>query len=189
MRNSDSLQLVAVIFVFALSGCSDEPKSDEDALQATDKHAGWTTHVTKNPMDDQIQAFATSSTVGAVSGAGASIPNLKANLGVGCDAASRWAYLNFSRTISVIDTEKDRYGFDLITGRVRWDDAEPVDFKAQRKLGGDSMQFPNAFIYRMKLHQEARIEIDWYGEGRVVFRFDLIGADAAIEEAIEICGL
>jgi hypothetical protein len=112
---------------------------------------------------------------------------VQAWLGVGCDGVEEWAYVGFSGAPNLTGTTS-RDGHDTFRTRVRWDDqAETMEF---RQDWGDSfIHFQNHRSAIAKLANASRLvlELNWYGEGRVYFRFSLAGSSAALAEARAAC--
>lgn len=108
-------------------------------------------------------------------------------MGVGCDEKSKWAYVGFSDSPNLTDTEL-HHGYSSINTRIKWDSkTEPVTLIqtwGDKFLGFDSS---DAAIKRITSHKSVMLELSWYGSGSVYFQFAMDGAAKAVQTIMSKC--
>lgn len=147
----------------------------------------WRTTSSVDEITGEKSSYAASIRVKPRQRMGFPYGDTEAWLGVGCDGSSEWAYIGFSNSPNIPDGDT-RDGHDYITARNRWDDAAGVSTFTQQ-WGSSFLHFQNDATVINKLMSSASylIEINWYGEGNVLFEFPLNGSSAAIEQMRAMC--
>jgi len=110
-----------------------------------------------------------------------------ARLGVGCNKGDEWVYIYFSSAPNLLDTEtKD--GYDEINTRIKFDDNIEYVFFTQ-DWGSHYLVFelPDNIIPKLIHSRTALLELHWYGEGRVYFKFNLNGFHRALKTMERKC--
>lgn len=149
--------------------------------------AQWNAAVTSDEMTGEISAYATSDWVSPRRQLPFPYGDLRAVLGVGCKGSSEWAYIRFTTSPNIANSDTQD-GYDSVRTRVRWDD-ETGYMRFVQKWGGNSIQFQRSSraIEKIKASNSMLLELDWYGLGDVYFEFPLDGASKAIAEGRETC--
>jgi hypothetical protein len=108
-------------------------------------------------------------------------------LGFGCDGQNEWTYVGFSSQPNLVNSEPQD-GYSSISTRAKWDDSVET-VRILQKWGDSFLHFEDdpAVIAHITTAGALMLEIDWYSEGEVYFRFSLRGASAAIAQARAAC--
>jgi TonB family protein len=149
--------------------------------------AQWTTTTSKDQMSGNVEAYAVSQSVNPTKTMRFPYSDVRAWLGVGCDGAHEWAYVGFSSTPVVTD-DVTRDGYNQVRTRIKWDDTiESVTFT--QPWGASALHFldDGSVIVKLAASNTVLLELPWYGEGPVYFRFSLNGSTAALSEMRKIC--
>lgn len=143
---------------------------------------GWYTSVSKDEMEGTKTWYAFSPNVKPTEQMGFPYGNIKAWIGIGYDGESEWVYVGFNKSPNLSDSEtKD--GYDLIYTRIKWDD-KVKNVTLTQDWGAKFIHFRNAraIVSKIANSNTVLLELDWYGEGKVYFRFPLGGSAAAIDK-------
>ena len=105
----------------------------------------------------------------------------KAFAGIACDG--RGAYFGFTSAPNMHgDTARD--GYSTIRLRVRFDDEPPLRSEFSQTWGSDQLSTASDTVRNGLLGKhKMMLEVPWYGEGNVIFEFDLTGSRKAYESA------
>jgi len=147
----------------------------------------WTTSTSRDEMTGERSCYAASPRTGPQKAMGFPYGDVQAWLGVGHDSDDEWAYVGFSESPNLTDTEtKD--GYNVITTRIKWDD-EIETVSLIQEWGAKSLHFRygTAAIAKMARSNTVLLELNWYGQGKTYFQFSLNGSSAAIRE-VRSCG-
>lgn len=104
-------------------------------------------------------------------------------IGVGCSGTEEWAYIGFS-TAPNLTNDETKDGYDKIYTRIKWDDS--IDNATFLQDWGDNFlnfydfQGASEMINKLQNHGTLLLELEWYGEGNVYFKFPLEGAKESI---------
>ncbi|MGM0609406.1 MAG: hypothetical protein ACQESP_13440 [Candidatus Muiribacteriota bacterium] len=144
--------------------------------------AEWTTSSSEDEMTGEKSWYAISPEVSPTEEMGFPYNGTKAFLVVGTDGDSEWAYIGFSTEPNISDDETED-GYSVIKTRVKWDD-EVNTMTFTQKWGSKFIHFKNTDLAISKIENSnsVLIEISWYGEGEVYFRFPLDGSSDAINK-------
>ena len=76
-------------------------------------------------------------------------------------------------------------GYTEITTRFKWGEESPVLMTLTQEWGAKFLHFSNdaKAIQNIEKNTTVLLELPWFGDGNVYFRFDLTGAKAAIQQA------
>lgn len=156
--------------------------STSPALQAR-----WTHSTKRDEMTGEISAFAFSPRSKPTRPMSFPYMDLTAVMAFGCDGDSEWAYINFSDSPNLTNTETED-GYNTFTTRVRWDEAVE-NTRMVQEWGATALHFRNGAdaIRKMASASEALVELKWYGAGDVYFLFSMNGSSAAIASARQAC--
>ncbi len=149
--------------------------------------AQWTTSTSVDEMTGHTSAYAHSPKAKPTERMGFPYSDIQAWLGFGTDGVDEWAYVGFSTAPNLTGTNTQD-GYDSFGTRVKWDDnLETVGFT---QIWGSSFihfQDYDGAIAKMISGNTVLVELKWYGEGKVYFRFPLSGSTAAIAKARAAC--
>ncbi|MCK5640127.1 MAG: hypothetical protein KAJ19_05000 [Gammaproteobacteria bacterium] len=111
----------------------------------------------------------------------------KAFLGAGCSKTREWAYVGFTTTPN-LSTSDYADGKKRVVTRIKWDE-QLGDITL---LHGPGTKFASIYNSKQALDNinqsgTALLELNWYGEGRVHFKFPLAGSSAALKEMRDGC--
>lgn len=192
--------IVLIFIVFVIYAVSKAPstsvntatsKSTKSQAIATTKtkitKPSWGTSSSKDKMTGKKSSYASSPTVDATKRMGFPYSDVKAWLGVGCDATSEWAYIGFNKAPNLSDTEtKD--GYNLIRTRVKWGD-KVVNVTLTQKWGASFIHFNDdkPAISNIVKYGSALVELKWHGEQGTYFEFPLKGSSAALKKIRKEC--
>lgn len=107
---------------------------------------------------------------------------------VGCHESYKWSGFGFTSAPNIAD-DRTKDGYNLIDTRVKWDEEIKYDTFKQ-KWGSrfiESERNSRVMIERLKIYDQALLELDWYHHGNVYFRYNLKGSVQAISEIQEKC--
>ena len=149
----------------------------------------WRTFDSVNEMTGERSFYATSPPTYSTKPMSFPYTGVEASLTVGCSRDSYWAYVFFTTAPSLTNDEtKD--GYNLISSRVKWDDDLSTLYLTQ-EWGSKFLQFRNdeAVVEKIKISEEALLELHWHSQENVYFRFNLNGSTKAINEIFSKCNL
>lgn len=149
----------------------------------------WYVSTSKDEMTNEVSAHAHSPSTTATKPMEFPYRGVTGSLSFGCDGQDEWAYISFSESPNLTDTEAQNGGYSTFRTRVRWDDNVQT-VRMSQEWGTKFLHFQNdaAAIQNMMKARTALVELDWYGSGTVYFRFTLDGSADAIERARNRCG-
>ena len=80
-------------------------------------------------------------------------------------------------------------GYNIISTRIKWGDEVDVESFTQ-KWGSDFLHFRdvNSSVQNYIDNSSMRLELDWYGLGKIYFDYSLSGSSKAIKDARVVCG-
>jgi hypothetical protein len=149
----------------------------------------WTSHKSTDEMTGKQSSFANSPSVAAVRTMDFPYSRVTVSLHVGCDFDSEWIYFAASEKPNIADDETES-GYNVIRTRLRWDE-EVVETRLTQEWGERFLRVSYTdredAISRVIASSVVRLELNWYGEGRVHFDVPLRGSSAAVAEARARC--
>jgi hypothetical protein len=151
--------------------------------------AQWTNTVSRDEMTNEQVVFALSPHVTPSRQMDLPYADTEAWVGFMCDGKNEWVYLGFSNTPNLVDTETGD-GFNYFSTRVKWGE-EVKTARFSQKWGSSLINFSDGRDALKRLTSARAdsllLELDWYGNGTVYFRFPLEGASDAIAQARASC--
>lgn len=157
-------------------------------LIAVSVFGGWSTSFSRDEMTGEGSAYALSSVVSSTAPMGFPHGDTRAWIGVGCDSDDEWAFIGFNSSPNLTDTDTED-GYNLIDTRIKWDDqVEKVTLK--HVWGSKFLHFYGTDAEVVKKIEECGtvlLELKWYGQGSVYFKFSLSGSSAAISKVRNQC--
>lgn len=107
--------------------------------------------------------------------------------GVGCSESFEWAFIGFSTAPNLENTEIED-GYDRISTRVKWDDSiEEITLIHYWGNKFIRFLFDALIIENLESHDTLLLELEWYGEGNVYFKFPLAGGAEGIKTILTNC--
>lgn len=147
----------------------------------------WGISTSTDEMSGKRQAFASSPTVSPTKQMDFPYSDVKAWLGVGCDGSSEWAYIGFTRSPNLLDTETED-GYNQIKTRIKWDNSiQNVTLIQEWGASFLHFQYDRDAISKMAGANTALLELRWHGQGAIYFRFPLDGSSAALQALRSKC--
>ena len=173
MRLSQSALVVGAVALLLLPGQS---------------AAKWSTSVSKDAMTGEKSCYAHSASTGPTERMGFPYNDVKAWIGIGSDGRSEWAYVGFSDSPNLTDTDIGD-GYTKIRTRIKWDD-QVENVTMIQMWGAEFLHFENdnVIIKRIAESSTVLLELNWFGEGKTYFQFSLGGSSAAIAKIRSACG-
>ena len=106
----------------------------------------------------------------------------KAWLGIGSNGDSEWVYIGFTNAPNLIDTDTED-GYNVISTRVKWDD-NLENQRFTQDWGAKFLHFSNdkSVIQNIMKSNSLLVELNWHGNGKTYFRFNLNGSSNAISQ-------
>lgn len=192
--------LVLVLIVFGVySAIQDPGPSPASSVSARTTSAAtptittppvaeaWRSFTSSDELTGDQSAYAASPRVGATRRMNFPYGDVRGWVGVGCDASSEWAYVGFTDSPNLTNTDTQS-GFDLIRTRARFNDTvENVTLTQQ--WGASALHFRNdsEIITKLTEANSLMLELSWYGEQQSLFEFSLNGSAAAISDMRSFC--
>ena len=198
-KRTSAVTWVALVFVLLVayeiaqnsgqtpsSGNSPQPRPASESSYVPPKPQ-WQTSTSVDQMTGKRQVYATSPTVGPTTRMKFPYGDVKAWLGAGCDGKTEWAFIGFTSSPNLSDTETGD-GYNTINTRLKWNDAVQRVTLTQ-KWGARFVFFQNdrLTISKMASSSAALLELGWYGQGSVYFSFPLDGASSAVKAMRSEC--
>ena len=159
----------------------------ERARALEEARNSWSTSTSEDEMTKLKSAYATSPSVFSTRNMSFPYEGVQAWLGVGCDSKSEWAYIGFTKSPNLLNTETED-GYNIIKTRVKWGGViERVRFT--QSWGSKFIHFTNksSAISKLSSNNNALLELKWHGQDQIYFNFPLKGSTAAIAEIRKIC--
>lgn len=149
--------------------------------------ARWTHSTKRDEMTGDVSAFAFSARTKPTRPMSFPYTDVTAVMAFGCDGDSEWAYINFSDSPNLTNTETED-GYNTFTTRVRWDESVE-NTRMLQEWGATSLHFRDGAdaIRKMAAASEVLVELKWYGSGDVYFLFSMSGSSDAITSARQSC--
>lgn len=144
--------------------------------------AEWIIDSSEDQMTGDVIWYAHSSPVNSTEKMGFPYQNTKSRLVVGNDGKSEWVYIDFNTNPNISNDEIED-GYSIINTRVKWDE-KIENMTLVQKWGSKSLHFKNysTAISKIEKSNTVLVELKWYGEGSVYFRYSLKGSAAAIQK-------
>ncbi len=151
--------------------------------------AGWEmARPSRDEMTGEIRIYTFSDSVTSTTPMDFPYTGTKSWLGFGCDRENdEWAFIGFS-SLNLISQPIRDYSVYIFIFRVKFDD-EVINMKMEESRNSDFLFFRDSTeaIRRFIRHTMVKLELDWFGQGKVYFEYSLEGASDAIRRAREMC--
>lgn len=146
-----------------------------DVSNSTDEMTGKTTSYCSSPVTSPTKSmdFPYSDT--------------QAWLGIGCDGESEWVYIGFTNEPNLLNTDTED-GYNVISTRVKWND-NVVNQRFTQTWGAKFLHFNDdkAVIQNIMNSNSLLVELNWHGNGKTYFKFNLAGSSKAISQMRAKC--
>ena len=108
-------------------------------------------------------------------------------LGIGCNGDSEWVYIGFTNEPNLLNTDTED-GYDVISTRIKWND-NVVNQKFIQPWGAKFLLFSDdkAVIQNIMESNSLLVELNWHGNGKTYFKFNLAGSSKAISQMRAKC--
>ena len=148
--------------------------------------AQWDVTTSKDEMTGEISSYCSSPITAPTKIMSFPYGDTKGWLGIGCDGESEWVYAGFTNAPNLQDTEIGD-GYNKIKTRIKFDD-EVQDVYMSQKWNSKFIHFYDVgVIDKIMKANTILLELDWYGEGNVYFRFSGAGSTKAINQIRASC--
>lgn len=141
---------------------------------------GWINQENKDEMTGEIIKVACSKDTPPTAGMNFPYRNVTGNIFVGRNGANEFAAFGFTEQPNLlnVDLQQNR---NIIRTRIKWDD-KLQNVTLIQKWGDRFLHFSDTkdAIIKIMSAKEVLLELDWYGSGKVYFKFDLTGSSKAI---------
>jgi hypothetical protein len=146
----------------------------------------WDTSLSKDEMTGKKSAYASSSVISPMKIMDFPYHDVKAWIGIGHDNQSgqKWVYIGFTNSPNLVNS-KIQSGYNLIYARIKWDD-DLYNCHLTQKWGCKFLHFQQRdvpfVISQIKKSKTMLLELDWYGQGKTYFKFQLNGSSKALKK-------
>lgn len=144
----------------------------------------WTIRSDKDEMTEEITWLALSPAVTSLKKMTFPYQGVTAKLVVCNNGEKEWTYFIFSHTPNILMTNiaNIREGYEIIQTRIKWDESlENIDLI--QNWGSSALHFRDgaAAIKKIASCDSVLLELNWFGDGKVHFRFPLEGSLVALK--------
>jgi len=148
----------------------------------------WDVETSTDEMTGEMSAYTYSPNYYSTQQMGSPYDDVEAWIGVGCRKGVEWAYIGFSTSPNLVNTDIED-GYDRISTRVKWNDSIESVILLQEWGDRFLMLSDDAdVIQKLQTKDTLLLELEWYGEGTVYFKFPLTGAKEGIGSMRSMCG-
>ena len=150
-------------------------------------NAQWDVSKSTDEMTGKISAYCSSQSVYSTKQMDFPYSNTQAWVGIGYDGKNEWIYIGFTNQPNLNNTDTED-GYNGISTRVKWDDNITTEYLTQT-WGAKFIHFTNdkAVLQNIMKSHTLLLELDWHGNGKTYFKFDLRGSSEAIVKMRSIC--
>ncbi|ELR67190.1 hypothetical protein C942_02698 [Photobacterium marinum] len=105
----------------------------------------------------------------------------------GCNSKSKWAYFWFSNQPN-IRNDQTKSGYSLSKSRISFDD-ELENITMTQEWGSKFMhvRYPDWLSKKLTGKDIVKLELDWHGEGRAIFSYDVQGFKPLYSDFVKEC--
>lgn len=147
----------------------------------------WSATSSKDEISGNMSFYAVSNQITPTERMNFPYTDIKSFIGIGCEKGNKWAYLGFNNSPN-LSNDKTQNGYNLINARIKFDDKASTTSLSQ-EWGSKFLHFkyPEQIIEKIKKSNTFIIELEWYGNGNVYFKYPLSGAKNVIDEIFSKC--
>ena len=164
------LFVITVVFMFVISA-----------------YCSWDVSTSIDEMTGEKEVYASSSRTSPTKSMSFPYNDVEAWIGIGSNGDREWAYIGFSTSPHLNNTTRmSEDGNDRVDLRVKWDD-ELSSMRLRHESGSRYLTFKwsdyrEGFVSNVAKHNTLLLEVDWYGQGKVYFKFSLEGSAIALKK-------
>lgn len=141
----------------------------------------WEVDTSGGEDENAALAWAYSDAVEPLRQLKAPFDDVEALLGVACGGGEEWVYVGFEGGLKLGEEGAFRT-------RIRWDGETRFVFVfVDGEQQSVQFHYDKQVIRRIRSHAVAQLELPWFGQGKVNFRFPLEGARKTINRIREVC--
>ncbi len=150
-------------------------------------NAQWKTFSNEDEMTGEKSIYASSPTSNPTKNIGQPYSDLTATLVVSCDKEKEWTYVIFNKDANLnYDVTRDNH--QTAYSRIKWDEEiKEVIFTKYDNHKALHLYDDKTVISDIEKYGSALVELNWYSEGRIFFRFNLSGSSAALQKIRNQC--
>ena len=152
-------------------------------------YSNWNFQIDENPMDSSKSVYLFTSEVNSKPKMKFPYSNTRASLVFACSNFKNWSFFTFNES-PLLNNKRIKSGYDEITTRIKFgNNFENIDLN--HEWGQTVLHVDNDILFRSSLsgNLELLLELDWYGEGKVYFKFDTSDYLQKIKELNKKCKL
>ncbi|MEM9402833.1 MAG: hypothetical protein AAGA44_10125 [Pseudomonadota bacterium] len=190
------LVLFGILWFVYLAATKDTPRTSSTASstsstpsRAPAPEPSWRHRSSTDEMTGEVSHYATSPDAMPARQMSFPYANMRSWVAFGCKKGSEWAYFGFTTSPNITGDETRR-GYNEIDTRIRWDSTVSETTLVQ-EWGSKFLHFSNteksSAAAKLAGANSVRLELNWYGQGKVHFDYTLKGSSAAISKARAGC--
>lgn len=155
-------------------------------LTTASASAAWTQHDSEDKMSGTSTAYTFSENVLPEKTLKFPYAKSKSFIAIACNKTDTWAYVGF--TSANITGGDIKSGYRLHDIRVKFDDTITT-VSTMQPSGSDHLHMfdVSGFINKVSAGTTLLVEVEWYGQGDVIFEHDLTGSTDAINQMKAKC--
>lgn len=204
VKSGEKLALIIVLIIlacvfFAVNDGANKSKKDDisysrsivESRSTPEKKPAakpaWKHFDSEDQMSGDVTHFATSPTAYPTQELPFPYSDLTSVIGVGCNKSSKWAYFKFSTAPNLVNDETHD-GYNVSKSRIRWGDT--LDTVTLIQTWGDvglHAKFKDDFIGKLRSNDDVILELEWYGQGSIRFKYSLNESKSSIDKALTGC--
>lgn len=149
--------------------------------------AQWDVSSSTDEMTGKATAYCSSPSTSPTKRMDFPYSDTKAWLGIGCDGDTEWIYIGFTTQPNLLNTDIED-GYNVISTRIKWDNDLLVESFTQT-WGAKFIHFRNdeIAIQNVMKSNTLLVELNWHGNGKTYFKFNLAGSSKAIAKMRAMC--
>lgn len=159
------------------------------ALVAMPVYGEWETSVSKDRITGQLSGHARSPVTTPTKKMAPPYSDAMAWLGVDCDGKAESAYIGFNLTPDISDKDIQS-GYNIINARIKWG-GQFKDITLTQEWHSELLHFEDdeSAILNMTLSSTMLLELQWKGEGTILFEFPLGRVSKALKMMRKACSM
>ena len=150
--------------------------------------AQWNVSNSTDEMTGKTISYCYSPLTSPTKSMGFPYSDTQALLLIGRDGDSEWVCIGFTIEPNLLNTDTED-GYNVISTRVKWND-NVVNQRFIQTWGEKSILFfsdDKTVIQNIMESNSLLVELDWYGNGKTYFKFNLVGSSKAISQMRAKC--
>ncbi|EPE5297877.1 hypothetical protein ACSIWU_004064 [Vibrio parahaemolyticus] len=159
----------------------------ENSKQLAKSKSAWSYRISTDEMTQEKSVYLSSKVGTTIRPMSFPYRGTESAIYFGCDKKSKWAYFWFSNQPNIVNDQTES-GFSLSKSRISFDnDLENITMT--QKWGSKFMhaRYPDWLSKKLTGKEIVKLELDWHGEGRVIFSYNVQGFKPMYSEFIQKC--